>query len=691
MRTSFIMALVIFVLSSCSEKITKPVTQTPEVKPPSKPMIKEILNEPEKFVWNPENFADIKIIRYQIPGFDKLNLQQKKLVYYLTQAGLAGRDISYDQNYRHNLKIRRALENIIMNYNGDKNTEEWKNLMTYTKRIWFSSGIHHHYATDKFKPEFSKDFFKQCMDETATKLSDEMLKVIFDPTIDSKKINLDPAKGLVKGSAVNFYDPDITEKEVDEFYANLMKDKDPEKPLSYGLNSKVVRGPDGKLMEKVYHLNGMYGAAIKEIIKWLELAVEVAENKPQAEALSLLIDYYKTGSLQTWDAYNVAWVKATEGDIDYINSFIEVYNDPKGYKGAYESIVEINDFDASARMAVVSENAQYFENNSPTLPAHKKKNVVGVSYKVVTVAGEAGDASPSTPIGVNLPNANWIRAAHGSKSVSLGNIVYAYSQAGGPGMLKEFAHDDEEIARATKYGKLGDKMHTALHEVVGHASGQIEPGVGTPKETLKNYASPLEEARADLVALYYIMDPKLIELGLMESLEVGKAEYDSYMKNGYMTQLTRIIPGNIIEQAHMRDRSMVAHWVFEKGEKNGAIEKVTRNGNTYLNILDYDKMRVLFGELLKEVQRIKSQGDYEAGRDLIENYGVQVDPVIHKEILDRAAKLNIPPYGGFINPVIVPTKASDGEITGFKIEYPDSFTEQMLYYAKNYSFLPDDN
>ena len=699
MRTSFILALVLLMLASCSEKVTAPVkkpsiTQNPEIKvekESSKPMIKDILNESKEFVWNPENFADIKIIRYQIPGFDKLNLKQKKLVYYLTQAGLAGRDISYDQNYRHNLKIRRALESIITNYKGDKMSKDWKNLMTYTKRVWFASGIHHHYATDKFKPEFSRDFFKECMDATNTKLSDEIQNVIFDPTIDSKKINLDPAKGLVKGSAVNFYDPDITEKEVDEFYANLMKNKSADQPLSYGLNSKVVRGADGKLKEKVYHLNGMYGEAIKEIIKWLEKAVGVAENEPQQKALKLLIEYYKTGSLETWDAYNVAWVKATEGDIDYINSFIEVYNDPKGYKGSYESIVEINDFDASERMAVVSKSAQWFEDNSPTLSAHKKKNVVGVSYKVVTVAGEAGDASPSTPIGVNLPNANWIRAKHGSKSVSLGNIVYAYSQAGGPGMLKEFAHDAEEIARAQKYGKLGDKMHTALHEVVGHASGQIEEGVGTPKETLKNYASPLEEARADLVALYYILDEKLVELGLMESIEVGKAEYDSYMKNGYMTQLTRIIPGNIIEQAHMRDRSMVAHWVFERGEKNGAIEKVVKDGKTYLNILDYQKMRVLFGELLKEVQRIKSQGDYQAGRDLIENYGVQVDPAIHKEILDRAAKLNIPPYGGFINPVIVPVKAADGEITGFNIEYPDNFTEQMLYYAKNYSFLPDEN
>ncbi len=694
MRTSFILVLVVLVLAACSEKVTAPITKAPEVKTPTepkKPMIKEILNESKEFVWNPENFADKKIIRYQIPGFEKLNLKQKKLVYYLTQAGLAGRDISYDQNYRHNLKIRRALENIIMNYKGDKDSKNWQNLMTYTKEIWFASGIHHHYATDKFVPEFSRDYFKECMDATGTKLSDEMLDVIFDPTIDNKKINLDPAKGLVKGSAVNFYDADITEKEVDEFYSNLMKNKSEDKPLSYGLNSKVVRGADGKLMEKVYHLNGMYGAAIKEIIKWLELAAGVAENEPQEKALRLLIEYYKTGSLETWDAYNVAWVKATEGDIDYINSFIEVYNDPKGYKGSYESIVEINDFDASERMAVVSKSAQWFEDNSPTLPAHKKKNVVGVSYKVVTVAGEAGDASPSTPIGVNLPNANWIRAAHGSKSVSLGNIVYAYSQAGGPGMLKEFAHDEEEIERAKKYGKLGDKMHTALHEVVGHASGQIEAGVGTPKETLKNYASPLEEARADLVALYYITDPKLVELGLMESIEVGKAEYDSYMKNGYMTQLTRITPGNIIEQAHMRDRSMVAHWVFERGEKNGAIEKVTRDGKTYLNILDYDKMRVLFGELLKEVQRIKSQGDYKAGRDLIENYGVQVDPVIHKEILDRSSKLGIPPYGGFINPVLVPTKAADGEITGFKIEYPDSFTEQMLDYAKRYSFLPNEN
>ncbi len=641
------------------------------------------------FVWNTENFADVKMIRYQVPGFDKLSTNQKALVYYLTQAGLAGRDIMWDMNYRHNLSIRRAIENIVKNYKGDKNATDWKALMLYAKRMWFSSGIHHHYSNDKFIPGFSKDYFSGLMEATGTKLNDEALTAMFDPDVDAKKINFDPTKDLVKASAVNFYDPDITEKEVDAFYAKLMANKDPDRPLSYGLNSKVVRQADGSLAEKVYKADGLYGPAIKEIIKWLEKAVTVAENEPQRKALELLIEYYKTGSLKTWDEYNVAWVKATEGDIDYINSFIEVYQDPKGYKGSYENIVQIKDFDASARMAVVADNAQWFEDNSPTMKAHKKEDVVGVSYKVVTVAGEAGDASPSTPIGVNLPNANWIRAEHGSKSVSLGNIIEAYNNADGPGLLAEFSHDDEEMERAKKYGKLSGKMHTALHEVVGHASGQLEKGVATPKETLQNYASPLEEARADLVGLYYIMDPKLVELGLMESLDVGKAQYDQYIKNGLMLQLRRIEPGKNIEQAHMRNRQMVANWVYQKGKKDKVIEKVTRDGKSYFNINDYDKLRELFGLLLREVQRVKSQGDYKAGQALIEDYGVKVDPAIHQEVLRRSEKLNIPPYGGFINPRLVPIHNDAGAITEVKVEYPDDFMAQMLEYAAKYSHLPN--
>lgn len=639
----------------------------------------------EAFNWNPENFADKKMIRYQIPGFDQLTLQQKKLVYYLVEAGLSGRDIMWDMNYRHNLEIREVLDDIVRNYKGDRASAEWGKFMVYTKNVWFSSGIHHHYSNDKFNPEFSRDYFSGLMQATNNGLSDEALSIMFDPELDAKKIKQDP-NDLVKASAVNFYDPDITEKEVDAFYAAKKASlKDPR--VSMGLNSKLVRNEKGEIEERVWKADGMYGGAIKEIVKWLEKAVEVAENEAQANALKLLIQYYNTGDLETWDKYNVAWVQATEGDIDYINSFIEVYQDPKGLKGSYESIVQIKDFDASKRMEVVSNNAQWFEDNSPIMDAHKKKEVVGITYRVVNVAGEAGDASPSTPIGVNLPNANWIRAKFGSKSVSLGNITEGYSKADGPGLLKEFAHDEEEIERAQKYGQVASKLHTALHEVVGHASGQLEEGVATPAETLKNYASPLEEARADLVALYYIMDPKLIELGLIESDEVGKAEYDSYLKNGLMLQLRRIEPGQNIEQAHMRNRQMVSNWVFERAQAADVVTMVQKDGKSYLEIMGYEQLRELFGELLREVQRIKSQGDYEAGKNLIENYGVKVNPAIHAEVLKRSESLNIPPYGGFINPRLVAVTDDKGEITDVKVEYPDDFTKQMLEYGEKYSFL----
>lgn len=642
------------------------------------------------FEWQTEVVEDKRILRYRVPSFEKLSLQQKKLVYFLTQAGLAGRDIMWDMNYRHNLTIRRALENIVSNYEGDKTSEDWNNFMTYTKNIWFSNGIHHHYSADKFNPKFSKEYFLSLCDATETTVPENVLEVMFNPEVDAKKINLDPSKDLIKGSAVNFYDPEITEAEVDAFYSAMIDPADP-RPISYGLNSKLVRNENGALEEAVWKADGMYGEAIREMIIWLEKAVEVAENEAQAKALQLLIEYYETGDLKKWDEYNIAWVQATEGDIDYISGFVEVYNDPKGFKGSYETIVQIKDFEASARMKTVAESADWFEKNSPIQDEHKKETVVGISYNVVAVAGEAGDASPATPIGVNLPNANWIRAEYGSKSVSLGSIIEAYDNAEGPGLLDEFAHDQEEIDRAKAHSQLAGKIHTALHEVVGHASGKLEPGVGTPKETLKNYASPLEEARADLVALYYIMDEKLVELGLMESLEVGKAEYDQYIKNGLMLQLRRIEPGKNIEQAHMRNRQMVAAWVFEKGQADQVISRVERDGKTYFEINDYMKLRELFGQLLREVQRIKSTGDYEAGRKLIETYGVKVDPEIHAEVLERSAKLNIPPYSGFINPVLLPEKGADGEITNVKITYPKDFTEQMLQYAKEHSFLPSYN
>jgi dipeptidyl-peptidase-3 len=527
------------------------------------------------------------------------------------------------------------------------------------------------------------------LSESSTELSEEVLEVIFNPEIDNKKVNLDVSKGLLLGSATNFYDPDITADEVDEFYSNLRVEGDT-KPISYGLNPKLVRSEDGTLLEKVWKVDGMYGAAIEQIVYWLEKASSVAENDKQKVAFDLLIEYYKTGDLKVWDEYNIAWAGATEGDIDYINSFIEVYNDPKAYRGSYESIIQINDFEASARMATLANNVQWFEDNSTIMDEHKKKNVVGVTYKVVTVAGESGDASPATPIGVNLPNSNWIRASIGSKSVSLGNIVSAYAEAGTPGMLEEFYSKEEQINRIKEHGRLSGKLHTALHEVIGHASGQINEGVGTPKETLKSYRSSLEEARADLVSLYYLMDNKLVELGVMLSLEVGRAQYDGYINNGLMTQLRRIEPGADIEQSHMRNRQLVASWVFEKGKEDNVIERLKIDGKTYFVINDYEKLRVLFGQLLRELQRVKSEGDYDAGKDLIETYAVKVDQELHQEVLDRVAKLKGAAYGGFINPVLVPIE-ENGEITDIIIEYPDDFTKQMLFYAKNYSFLPDDN
>ncbi|GAA4242300.1 MULTISPECIES: dipeptidyl-peptidase 3 family protein [Winogradskyella] len=641
------------------------------------------------FSFNVEEFADIKILRYQIPGWDNLSLKEQKLVYYLTEAGLAGRDIMWDQNYRHNLKIRRALENVYTKYSGDKTSDTWKNFTIYLKRVWFSNGIHHHYSNDKIKPDFSREDLRELFKATKTELAEDVFDVIFNDK-DAKKVN--QAKGVdnVLASAVNFYGPDVTNADVLNFY----KDKtspDPDKPLSYGLNSQLVK-EDGVLKERVYHLDGLYGSAIAQIINWLGKAREVAENEEQGHALDLLIKYYMTGDLQTWDDYNVAWTKATKGNIDYINSFIEVYNDPIGYRGSYESIVQINDFDMSKKMAVLSENAQWFEDNSPLMDAHKKDNVVGVTYKVVNVAGEAGDASPSTPIGVNLPNANWIRAAVGSKSVSLGNIIHAYNNAGGSGRLREFANDEEEIQLEEEYGQLADKLHTALHEVIGHASGQLNPGVGETKETLKTYASTLEEGRADLVGLYYLYDSKLQELGLVDDWEkVGKAAFDGYIRNGLMTQLIRLNLGDDVEEAHMRNRQWVSAWAYEKGKADNVIEKITRDGKTYFNINDYEKLHDLFGQLLRETQRIKSEGDYEAVEALVEGYGVKVDQNIHKEVIERNKQFPSPPYSGFVNPVLEPVMDKDGEITAIKITQPKTFAEQMLKYGKIYSHLPDVN
>ncbi|GHC55440.1 dipeptidyl-peptidase 3 family protein [Ulvibacter litoralis] len=640
----------------------------------------------DDFDYQVEQFADIKILRYQIPGWENLTLKEQKLVYYLTQAGLAGRDIMWDQNYRHNLTIRKALENVYTTYKGDKTSEDWKNFEIYLKRLWFSNGIHHHYSNDKMKPDFSSDYLNGILAETNTTLEGEAFDVLFNDK-DAKKVN--QAKGVdnVAQSAVNFYGPNVTNADVQKFYG-AKKSPNPDKPLSYGLNSQLVK-ENGVLKERVYKSGGLYGAAIDKIVEWLEKAHGVAENQAQADALALLIKYYKTGDLQTWDDYNVAWTAATEGNIDYINSFIEVYNDPLGYRGSYESIIQIKDFDMSEKMAVLSENAQWFEDNSPLMEAHKKKNVVGVTYKVVSVAGEAGDASPSTPIGVNLPNANWIRAAVGSKSVSLGNIINAYNNAGNSGRLKEFVNDEEEYALEEAYGQVGDKLHTALHEVIGHASGQLNPGVGETKETLKNYASTLEEGRADLVGLYYLYNPKLQELGLVDDWKkVGMAAYDGYIRNGLMAQLIRLNLGDDVEEAHMRNRQWVSAWAYEKGKADNVIEKITRDGKTYYNINDYEKLHGLFGELLRETQRIKSEGDYAAVEALVEGYGVKVDQKLHAEILERNKQFTSAPYSGFVNPVLVPEMDENGEIVTVKVTQPDSFEGQMLDYSKGYSNLP---
>ena len=639
----------------------------------------------DSFEFKVDQFADLSILRYQIPGWEELTLKEKELVYYLTQAGLAGRDIFWDQKYRHNLEIRSALENIFQNYNGNKNTEQWNSFEIYLKRVWFSNGIHHHYSNDKMMPDFSKEYFNDLLSSTNTTLAGDAYEVIFNDT-DMKMVNKTKGADNVLESAVNFYGPNVTMDDVTKFYSSKTQ-PDPTKPLSYGLNSKLVK-ENGVLKELVYKQDGLYGDAITEIIKWVNKAADVAENKPQGDALRILAEYYRTGDLKTWDEYCVAWTKATEGNIDYINGFIEVYHDPIGYRGSYENIVQINDFDMSRKMSVLSENAQWFEDNTTLMEEHKKANVVGVSYKTVNVAGEAGDASPSTPIGVNLPNANWIRANVGSKSVSLGNIKNAYNNAGSSGRLKEFVNDDEEYELELKYGALADNMHTALHEVIGHASGQLMPGVGTPSETLKTYRSTMEEGRADLLALYYVYNSKIQELGLVDDWkEVGKASYDGYIRNGMMTQLIRLNLGDDVEQAHMRNRKWVSEWLYEKGLAENVIEKVSRDGKTYFNINDYDKLRVLFGELLRETQRIKSEGDYAAAEKLVEGYGVKVDQDLHAEILKRNEKFEGAAYAGFVNPELVPILDSENNLVDIEVKYVNSFEYQMLQYSEMFGFL----
>lgn len=654
------------------------------------------------FAYQTEQFADLRILRYQVPGFEELSKNQKIMLYYLYQAALSGRDIMWDQNYKYNLAVRRTLENIVQTYKGDKNTDGYHHFMTYVKRVWFSNGIHHHYQNTKIEPEFSKDYFLNDLisnsnidgfplneGETFNDFLDKVSTVIFDMEHDYKKVNKNPENDLVLNSAVNFYEG-VTQAEVEAFY-NDMRDESNLTPISYGLNSKLVK-EKGELKERVWKVGGMYSEAIEQIVFWLEKALSVTKDPNQENALRKLIEYYKTGNLRTFDEYNIAWVNDVNSPIDVVNGFIEVYNDPMGMRGSYESVVSIKDEEASKRISTIGNEAQWFEDNSPIMDEHKKKNVKGISAKVITVVVEAGDASPTTPIGINLPNSNWIRAKHGSKSVQLGNIVHAYDMSkSGTGFLKEFSFSEEEEQRAKKYGNYADILHTDMHEVIGHASGKINEGIGTPDQTLRNYASTLEEGRADLVALYYLMDDKLIDLGIMDSKEYGKAAYDDYIRNGLMTQLTRLKIGEELEEDHMRNRQMVAMWAYKMGEKENVIEKVSKEGKTFFVIRDYEKLRGLFGELLKEVQRIKSEGDFEAGKALVEDYGVKVDVKLHQEVLDRYEKLHIAPYAGFINPKLIPVKNDVDKIVDVKVEYPYGFTEQMLEYAREYSYLPTYN
>jgi dipeptidyl-peptidase-3 len=640
------------------------------------------------FQWEVDQFEDLRILRYRIPGWDKLSLQEKQLAYYLTMSGLSGRDIMWDQNYRHNLRIRRAVEKIVEARTDADTTADWDALMTYAKQIWFANGIHHHYSNAKFTPGFSREWFAERLAQVGHSLPDEVMEAIFDPTIDAVKVSQDATRDLVLASAINFYGEDVSQKEVEEYYAARI-DRNAAEPVSYGINSKVVRGPDGRLREAVWKVGGMYSTALEQVVYWLEKARSVALNPQQEKAIGLLIDYYRTGDLATWDAFNIAWVQDTSSTIDFIHGFVEDYYDPLGRKGSFEVIVQMKDPEASARMAVLMDYAGWFEENSPIRPEHKRKDVVGITYNFINVVSEAGDASPSTPIGVNLPNADWIRAKHGSKSVSLGNISEAYEKASGSELLKEFAWDDAERERAEKYGSLAGKLHTALHEVIGHASGVLEPGRGP--DALRNYASPLEEARADLVALYYITDPKMVEIGLMPDLEVGRAEYEAYLRNGLMLQLRRIKLGDDVMQAHMRNRQAVSKWVMEQGAPKGIVSLEQRDGKHYVRVHDVDGLRQLFGELLREVQRMKSQGDYEAAKAFIENYGVKVDPVLHAEVLERSANVQVAPYAGFVNPVLVPVEDAQGQIVDVEVHQPKDFVEQMLDYGRRFSFLPDVN
>ncbi|HEX6999048.1 MAG TPA: dihydrofolate reductase [Gammaproteobacteria bacterium] len=650
--------------------------------------------EPVEFNVEAERFADLRILRYRVPGFEDLDLRTKTLLYYLYEAALSGREIIYDQKYRYNLAIKRTLEQIVRSYPGDRSEPAFQALLVYLKRVWFSNGIHHHYNNDKFVPGFTFDDLRRFVAATpgpfpvregqsVEELLEELRPVMFDPTVDAKLVEKSGDVDVVASSAVNFYSG-VTQAEVEAYYAER-KDPSDDTPVSFGLNSRLVGTPDGPV-EQVWRVGGRYTEALERVVEWLEKAAGAAENDAQRTALEKLVQYYRSGDLEDWDEYNVAWVRDADSLVDTINGFIEVYHDPLGMRGSYEAVVSFRDPVATRRIETIAANAQWFEDHSPILPEHKKPDVTGITGKVINVVVEAGDASPATPIGINLPNADWIRRQHGSKSVYLANIVTAYDLVRGA-VEQEFAWDAEEVARGERYGEQVSALMTDMHEVVGHASGQLEPGVGPLHETLRNYGSTLEEARADLVALYYILDPKLVELGLLPSTEAGRISYDRYIRNGLMEQLNRVPLGGNVEEDHMRNRQLIAAWAYERGRANDVIERRTRDGKTYFVVRDYAALRELFGQLLREIQRIKSEGDYAAAQALVETYGVRVDRALHEEVLARYERLDIPPYAGFINPRLVPVM-EDGRIVDVRIEYPEDFTEQMLEYAERYAFLP---
>ena len=651
----------------------------------------------DNFQWQIDSFDDIKVLRYKVHGFEELPLQQKELVYYLNQAALWGRDIMFDQNFKYNLAIRRTLEAIYTTYKGDKQSEEWKSFEKYLKKVWFANGIHHHYGNDKFAPEFTEAYFATLVEGSNADLfpvepfgSKEALlatitPIIFNPELYPSKLVQAGVDDVLKASSMNYYEG-LTQPEAEAFYAGMAAKNDP-RPISYGLNSKLVK-KGGKIYEQTYKVGGMYSAALEQICYWLEKAAGVAEE-PQKSTILKLVEYYKTGNLRLFDEFNIAWTKDTESHVDFVNGFTEDYGDPLGRKGAWESIVNFKSLEASRRTELISDNAQWFEDNAPINPAFRKSEVKGVSAKVITAATLAGDAYPATPIGINLPNADWIRKEHGSKSVTIDNITEAYAESGkGSGFDEEFVLRKEDRERIKEYGSIGDNLHTDIHECLGHGSGQLAPGVKGGE--LGKYSSALEEARADLFGLYYLGDQKLVELGLVPSFEVAKAQYAEYIMNGMMTQFSRIELGKDVVESHMQNRKLIAEWCYEQGKEENVIEWIVEDGKRYVVVNDFERLRELFGEMLYEVQRIKSEGDFEAGKALVEKYAVKIDPELHKEVLERYATLGIKPYSGFINPIYTLVE-EDGKVVDVKVEYPDNYVEQMLYYSANYSNLPTIN